>query len=286
MPDYKTLFAADGEWLFMRIEEFERDGAIGHDVDVVRITDLAASGSVPDADLSKHGAYIAESASWWPIEAVKREDRITVAQSCGYDDGKSWQAQLTPDDTAYLDERRKLCGWDPALAARQGITPEKLDRETHALHIWQAASIEQRAEMLFSYYGGDSVGYGSGEYTTLAEAMHDASVPRSALLDPKDYDDDPRMRDGWGAECTHKYCIADHIWPRERHMKLVAQWMAHHWDHDENEIADSLMAHLDFLAAKYEADEDELPSWYLGYGVFGEEYLTLLPDYPMPPFTA
>jgi len=68
-------------------------------------------------------------------------------------------------------------------------------------------------------------------------------------------------------------------------MKLVAQWMAYHWVNNEVEIADSLMEHLDKLAVKYEEDEAVMPDWYLGAGVFGEEYLTLLPDWPMPPFT-
>lgn len=284
MPDYKTVYAADGDWLFVCVEDFERDGVMGHDVEVVRITDLAESGAVPDADIGKDGAYMAEGMSWWPIENVKREDIISAAESAGYDDGQLWRVKLTPDDETYLDERRKLLGWDAELAARMGITSELLDRQDHALRVWTQADIERRAEMLFSYFGGDTVGYGNGMYTTLAQAMHSAGVPRSALWNTADYDNDPRERDGWGKECGHKHCIADHIWPRERHMKLVAQWMAYHWTNDMVEEATSLMSHLETLARKYYEDEGTTPEWYLGDGVFGEEYLTLLPEWPLQPF--
>jgi hypothetical protein len=279
------MYAADGDWLFVRVEKYERDGVMGHDVDVVRITDFAESGSLPDSEIGKDGAYMAESMSWWPIENVKREDIISAAESAGYDDGQLWRVELSPDDEAYIAERRKLLGWDANLAARMHITAERIDRDDHALRVWTQADNERRAEMLFSNFGGDTVGYGNGMYTTLADAMHAAGVPREALWNTADYDHDRRMRDGWGRECGHKHCIADHIWPRERHMKLVAQWMAYHWVNNENEIADSLMEHLDKLAVKYAEDEGSTPDWYIGAGVFGEEYLTLLPDWPMPPFT-
>lgn len=279
MGDWKALWDADGEYAFIRIEEYERDGMLGHDVEVIRITDLVASGCAASEDIDKHGAFIAEGASWWPIEEVTRDERIKAAQSAGSVYG--WRTALLPDDAAYIADRRKLYGWDVALATRKGITPEQIDDEEKALRCWADASLERRAEMLLMYFGGDRIGYGDGVYTSLALAMDAAGVPRNALTNTADYNTDTYASEGWGKECSHKHCIADHIWPRERHMQIVAQLAMLHWTADRHEEASSLMKHLDTLARKYYEDEATTPDWYLGAGVFGEEYLTLLPDYPI-----
>lgn len=279
--EYHEVYGGtDGEWLFVRVTEHDGDEETGelptHDVEVIRIENVVMNGSIGADEMDDDGTYLAEGASYWPIENTSRENIIAVVNSVGWFHGTDARA-LPPDEAKYFDERAHALRWDFDWATARGIDAEKLADEKRALIRWYNEPLSARAEALMRYYGGDRVGYGSGQFETLAEAMQEAGIPRYVLSNTAAYDVDPMTEEGWGPECEH--CRAEHIYPRERHARIVARQMQEAWMADKHDEAEALGNHLAYRIADVEKHSYGTPEWYIGDHSYTEEYIE--PDFPL-----
>lgn len=252
--EWTALFNADGQWVYARLTHAPMDDAsLNQDNPEERYpeVEIAQVLFLPEyLDQGPDSEYPYQATSgWFDVASVSYKDIKSLMHYTGRYERIS---DATPNallcvsvkndylngaDRAFFTDRARWLGW-----ANQTVTPDRYTfetlRELLACVIgWRQMGAYERAEVMFSYYGGDPAGYGDGCYETFAYACKALDIDRADCGDTDEWDAGEDIEE-YGPYCD---VCDERLYPRNKHSVAHHNYLEERAQYERERLAEQAM---------------------------------------------